>query len=117
MNLYFAGLARKIALFVLAAAAAASFQVSAAPAEVRWGQWKSTEVGEKMMMELKAAFEKENPDITLTLVDSHLAELARRLGWHMPQVDRLLDLHHASRLDQAEAALNALGRRLEVSVA
>ena len=45
------------------------------------------------------------------------SELARRLGWHMPQVDRLLDLHHASRLDQAEAALNALGRRLEVSVA
>ncbi len=45
------------------------------------------------------------------------SELARRLGWHMPQVDRLLDLNHASRLDQAEAALNALGRRLEVSVA
>lgn len=42
------------------------------------------------------------------------SELARRLGWHLPQVDRLLDLHHASRLDQAEAALLALGRRLEV---
>src|SRR3954447_22782128 len=36
------------------------------------------------------------------------AELARRLGWHMPQVDRLLDLRHASRLDQIEAALRAL---------
>lgn len=45
------------------------------------------------------------------------AELARRLGWHLPQVDRLLDLNHASRLDQAEAALLALGRRLEVRVA
>lgn len=45
------------------------------------------------------------------------SELARRLGWHMPQVDRLLDLNHASRLDQAEAALNVLGRKLEVSVA
>lgn len=45
------------------------------------------------------------------------SELARRLGWHMPQVDRLLDLNHASRLDQAEAALNVLGRRLEVSIA
>ncbi|HMM77686.1 MAG TPA: type II toxin-antitoxin system HicB family antitoxin [Gammaproteobacteria bacterium] len=44
------------------------------------------------------------------------AELARRLGWHMPQVDRLLDLHHASRLDQAEAALSALGRELAVQV-
>src|SRR5437016_2962638 len=32
------------------------------------------------------------------------AELARRLGCHMPQVDRLLDLRHASRLDQLEQA-------------
>jgi len=45
------------------------------------------------------------------------AELARRLGWHMPQVDRLLDLRHASRLDQIEAAARALGRVLEVRVA
>lgn len=44
------------------------------------------------------------------------AELARRLGRHMPQVDRLLDLHHASRLDQVEAALAALGKRLCVEV-
>ena len=45
------------------------------------------------------------------------AELARRLGWHMPQVDRLFDLRHASRLDQLEAAAHALGRQLEVRVA
>ena len=45
------------------------------------------------------------------------AELARRLGWHMPQVDRLLDLRHASRLDQIEAAARALGRVVEVRVA
>jgi antitoxin HicB len=32
------------------------------------------------------------------------AELARRLGWKVPQVDRLFDLSHASRLDQLEAA-------------
>lgn len=44
------------------------------------------------------------------------AELARSLGWHTTQVDRLLDLSHASRLDQIEAALAALGRRLVVSV-
>ena len=44
-------------------------------------------------------------------------ELARRLGWHLPQVDRLLDLDHASRLDQVEAALGALGLRLDVNVA
>jgi len=44
------------------------------------------------------------------------SELARRLGWHMPQVDRLFDLHHASRLDQIEAAARALSRHLEVRV-
>lgn len=44
------------------------------------------------------------------------SDLARRLGWHLPQVDRLLDLHHASRLEQAEAALAALGRRIELNV-
>ena len=45
------------------------------------------------------------------------AELARRLGWHMPQVDRLFDLRHASRLDQIEAAANVLGKHVHVQVA
>ena len=40
------------------------------------------------------------------------SELARCLGWHMPQVDRLFDLRHASRLDQIEAAARVLGRTL-----
>lgn len=44
------------------------------------------------------------------------AEPARRLGRHVPQVDRLFDLHHASRLDQLEAAAHALGRRVEIDV-
>lgn len=44
------------------------------------------------------------------------AELARRLGWHMPQIDRLLNLSHASKLDQIEAAARALGRRLDISL-
>ena len=44
------------------------------------------------------------------------AELARRLGWNMPQVDRLFDLKHASRFDQIEAAARALGRHIEISV-
>ncbi len=42
------------------------------------------------------------------------AELARRLGWHMPQVDRALDVQHRSRLDQMDAALGAIGRQLHV---
>jgi antitoxin HicB len=45
------------------------------------------------------------------------ADLARRLGWHGPQVDRLLDLDHASRLDQIEAALAVLGKRLTIDLA
>lgn len=44
------------------------------------------------------------------------AELARRLGWHLPQVDRLLSVDHASRLDQVEMAARALGKHLEVSL-
>ena len=42
--------------------------------------------------------------------------LARRLGWKAPQVDRLFDLRHASRLDQLEAAFTALGKRLDVEI-
>lgn len=45
------------------------------------------------------------------------AELARRLGWHMPQVDRLFDLRHASKLGQIEAAANVLGKRIHVEIA
>lgn len=44
------------------------------------------------------------------------AELCRRLGWNMPQVARLLDLRHASRLDLVDRALAALGKRPEVTV-
>ncbi|MBF0135779.1 MAG: type II toxin-antitoxin system HicB family antitoxin [Magnetococcales bacterium] len=44
------------------------------------------------------------------------ADLARRLRWHPPQVFRLLDLRHNSKMDQLEQALAALGKRLVVSV-
>lgn len=44
------------------------------------------------------------------------AELAKRLGWHLPQVDRLIDVHHASRLDQLEAAFSVMGKRIVVSI-
>ena len=43
------------------------------------------------------------------------AELARRLGWHLPQVDRVLDIQHHSRMDQMDAALGVLDRELHVS--
>src|SRR5690349_17319006 len=43
------------------------------------------------------------------------AQLARRLGVSPQQVQRLFDLDHASRLDQIEAAMRALGRRLVIT--
>jgi antitoxin HicB len=43
-------------------------------------------------------------------------ELARRLNCHLPQVDRLLDLRHGSRLDQLEAAFRVLGKELSVQI-
>ena len=42
------------------------------------------------------------------------SELARRLGWHLPQVDRVLDVEHHSRLDRMDMALGAIGKRLIV---
>jgi antitoxin HicB len=45
------------------------------------------------------------------------AELARRLGVHMPQVDRLFDIRHSSKLEFVEEAAHALGKKLSVSLA
>lgn len=44
------------------------------------------------------------------------AELARRLGWHGPQVDRLFELNHRSPIEHVDQALRAIGKRLVVSV-
>jgi antitoxin HicB len=43
------------------------------------------------------------------------AELARRIGISPQQVQRLFAIRHASRLDQIETAMRALGRRLVVT--
>ncbi len=44
------------------------------------------------------------------------SELAKMLGCHPPQIERLLDFNHASRLDQLERALSVLGLALDVNV-
>jgi antitoxin HicB len=44
------------------------------------------------------------------------SELARRIGVHLPQIDRLLDLNHSSKFDQIDKALAALGLALVVDV-
>jgi antitoxin HicB len=43
-------------------------------------------------------------------------ELARRLNWAPSQVDRLLDIRHASKLAQLEAAFAVLGKAISVEV-
>ena len=43
-------------------------------------------------------------------------ELARRMGIHKQQVDRLLDIDHASRIEQLEAAFTALQMKLTVDI-
>ena len=44
------------------------------------------------------------------------ADLARLLRCHRPQVDRLLDVRHGSKVDQIELAATALGVRFLVDV-
>jgi len=63
-------------------------QAGAGKAAVRWFQWKTTEVGDKLMNEVKAAFEKDNPDVTLTLLDNPF------LGFH----DKVINLFQAKQL-------------------
>ena len=44
------------------------------------------------------------------------ADLARALGWHREQVDRLFRLDHASQISQLEAAFAKLGQDLEIEI-
>ena len=43
-------------------------------------------------------------------------DMARRLGVNRPQVDRLVDLLHRSKIEQVEHALHVLGQRIELAV-
>lgn len=45
------------------------------------------------------------------------SELARRLGTRPQDVNRLIDLGHATKIDTVARALQVLGRRLDVAVA
>jgi antitoxin HicB len=76
-----------------------------------------------------AAFGERNsvrlPPLTIAKVELYRAarvqgvskaELARRMGWHGPQIDRLFDLSHRSAIEHIDRALLAIGKCLEVSV-
>ncbi|XAV88434.1 MAG: type II toxin-antitoxin system HicB family antitoxin [Candidatus Symbiodolus clandestinus] len=43
-------------------------------------------------------------------------DLARLLGVHLPQVDRLLNVKHSSKIESIESALQRLGRKLRLQV-
>jgi antitoxin HicB len=42
--------------------------------------------------------------------------VAKRLGWHPPQVDRLLDLRHLSKMENLEAAAALFHQRIVVAL-
>ena len=44
------------------------------------------------------------------------ADVARMLNVHMPQIDRLFDLWHSSKLEFVEQAAKALGKKLTISL-
>ncbi|MGF7164631.1 antitoxin HicB [Pantoea sp. AN62] len=44
------------------------------------------------------------------------ADLARRLGVNGPQVDRLLDVEHSSKVEKVELALAQLGRKAQIEI-
>lgn len=44
------------------------------------------------------------------------AELARRMGVHKQQIERLMDIDHASRIEQLEDAFAALNMRMIVDI-
>jgi antitoxin HicB len=45
------------------------------------------------------------------------ATLAKRLGTTPQEVNRIIDLHHSTKIDTVAAALSTLGRRLELRLA
>jgi antitoxin HicB len=52
---------------------------------------------------------------TLAAVGWTRADLQRALGWHRPQVDRLFDPNHETKLWRFEAAFAALGREPQIT--
>lgn len=53
-----------------------------------------------------------------TMTEQHVtkSELGRRLKVHLPQVDRILNVRHASQMGQLVSAFQALGKRVELRV-
>jgi len=74
--------------------------------------------GRKYRMIRLPALHAAKVELYRTFVASGIrkAEMARRMGISKVNVDRLFDLNHHSRLDQMEAAFNALGKDLAIQI-
>ena len=48
--------------------------------------------------------------------DVRKSELARRMGLHKQEIDRILTLNHATSLAKIERAFAALGKQVDVSI-
>jgi antitoxin HicB len=53
---------------------------------------------------------------TMRTAHVNKSELAKRLNWHLPQIDRLLAMTHGSKLEQLESAFEAMGKRLVIGL-
>ncbi|ECG8591442.1 hypothetical protein FNI11_17140 [Salmonella enterica subsp. salamae] len=53
---------------------------------------------------------------TMIETGTRKADLARRLGVNGPQVDRLLDVEHSSKVEKVELALAQLGRKAQIEI-
>ena len=65
------------------------------------------------------ALEAAKLNLYRTMRERHVtkAELGRRMNVHLPQVDRILNVRHASHFEQMEAAFAAVGKRLVIDTA
>lgn len=74
--------------------------------------------GRKIRMVRLPALQSAKAELCLLFLSSGVrkADLARRLRIPKANVDRLFDLRHRSRLDQIEAAFQALGKEIRIEV-
>jgi antitoxin HicB len=85
---------------------------------------------ERRAVPLPSTMKKNQPFVTLPALETakvllwnemlaqnvRKADLARRLNVHTPQIDRLFDLKHSSKIEFVEKALNTLGKRLDLRI-
>lgn len=68
-------------------------------------------VGAPVLVAMKAALYN-----AMIETGTRKADLARRLGVNAPQVDRLLDVEHSSKVEKLELALAQVGRKAQIEI-